>query len=345
MGLFARMETVIKSKMNKVLNRMEDPRETLDYSYEKQLELLQNVKRGVAEVTTSKKRLQLQRVKLMLNINKLEGQAKGAVAANREDLARLALERKAALVQQVEGIDREIEELEKQEEKLIAAEERLSTKVEIFRTRKESIKAQYSAAEAQVKVNESVTGISEEMADIGLAIERAEDKTEDMKARADAIDELMEAGTLQDLTSGRDDVDRELSKIGVKSSVESELARLKAETGKSPEKAKIGEESKSAEEKGDSWVIIRIMGEGQYQASNALRSELNKIDDRIVTLVEEGNAVEFRRELKRLISMIKEKAMPIDAKEIVNSDIIVPPADMSFDEAKAVFKKPGIIED
>src|SRR5664280_1105083 len=135
MGLFARMETVIKSKMNKVLNMMEDPRETLDYSYEKQLELLQNVKRGVAEVTTSKKRLQLQRAKLMQNIDKLEGQAKDAIAANREDLARedlarLALERKAALVQQVEGIDREVIELEKQEEKLIAAEKRLSTKVE-----------------------------------------------------------------------------------------------------------------------------------------------------------------------------------------------------------------------
>ena len=97
MGLFARMETVFKSKMNKVLNRMEDPRETLDYSYEKQLELLQNVKRGVAEVTTSKKRLQLQRAKLMQNTDKLEGQAKDAIAANREDLARLALERKAAL--------------------------------------------------------------------------------------------------------------------------------------------------------------------------------------------------------------------------------------------------------
>ena len=155
MGLFARMETVVKSKMNKILNRMEDPRETLDYSYEKQLELLQNVKRGVVEVTTSKKRLQLQRAKLMQNIDKLEGQAKDAIAANREDLARLALERKAALVQQVEGIDREVVELEKQEEKLIASEKRLSTKVEIFRTRKESVKAQYSAAEAQVKINES----------------------------------------------------------------------------------------------------------------------------------------------------------------------------------------------
>ena len=101
MGLFNRMETVFKSKMNKVLNRMEDPRETLDYSYEKQLELLQNVKRGVAEVTSSKKRLELQRAKLMQNIDKLGGQARDAIAANREDLARLALERKAALVQQV----------------------------------------------------------------------------------------------------------------------------------------------------------------------------------------------------------------------------------------------------
>jgi len=248
MGLFNRMETVFKSKMNKVLNKMEDPRETLDYSYEKQLELLQNVKRGVAEVTSSKKRLELQRAKLMQNIDKLEGQAKDAIAANREDLARLALERKAALVQQVEGIDREITELETQQEKLIASEKRLSTKVEIFRTRKESIKAQYSAAEAQVKINESVTGISEEMADVGLALERAENKTEEMKARASAIDELMEAGTLEDLTGNKDDIDRELTKISTQSNVESELAKLKAEAGKGPEKAKTGENTEERKE-------------------------------------------------------------------------------------------------
>lgn len=249
MGLFARMETVFKSKMNKVLNRMEDPRETLDYSYERQLEMLQNVKRGVAEVATSKKRLQLQRAKLVQSTDKLEKQARDAVAANREDLARLALERKAALAQQVEGIDREIAELEKQEEKLIASEKRLSTKVEIFRTRKESVKAQYSAAEAQVKINESVTGISEEMADVGLALERAENKTEEMKARAEAIDELMEAGTLEDLTGSRDEIERELAKISTQSNVESELSRLKAEAGKGPEKAKTGEEAKGAEER------------------------------------------------------------------------------------------------
>ncbi len=243
------METVFKSKMNKVLNRMEDPRETLDYSYEKQLELLQNVKRGVAEVTTSKKRLQLQRAKLVQSTDKLDRQAKEAIAANREDLARLALERKAALTQQVSGIDSEIAELEKQEEKLIASEKRLSTKVEIFRTRKESIKAQYSAADAQVKINESVTGISEEMADVGLALERAENKTEEMKARADAIDELMETGTLEDLTGSRDEIERELAKISTQTNVDSELARLKAEALKGPEKEKSGDEGKGAEER------------------------------------------------------------------------------------------------
>lgn len=249
MGLFSRIETVFKSKMNKLLNRMEDPRETLDYSYERQLELLQNVKKGVAEVASSKKRLQLQRVKLMQSTDKLEKQAKDAVVAGRDDLARLALERKAALAQQVEGIDREIAELDQQQEKLVESEKRLSTKVEIFRTRKESIKAQYSAAEAHVKINESVTGISEEMADVGLALERAENKTEEMKARAQAIDELMEAGTLEDLTGGRDEIDRKLAKISAQTNVESELATLKAEAGKGPVKTEIGQESTRTEEK------------------------------------------------------------------------------------------------
>lgn len=232
MGLFNRMSTVIKSKMNKIVNKMEDPRETLDYSYEKQLELLQNVKRGVAEVTTSKKRLELQKAKLMQSIDKLDKQARDAVRSDREDLARLALERKTSLMGQVEGLDMEIATLEKEQERLTAAEKRLSTKVEIFRTKKETIKAQYSSAEAQVKINESLSGISEEMADVGLAVERAENKTEEMKARSSALDELIETGVLEDLSGTGDDIDRELRKISAKSDLESELERIKSEEGK-----------------------------------------------------------------------------------------------------------------
>ncbi|WP_135613015.1 PspA/IM30 family protein [Methanococcoides sp. AM1] len=232
MSLFNRMETVLKAKMNKIVNRMEDPRETLDYSYEKQLEMLQGVKRGVAEVATSKKRLQLQRSKLMQSIDKLSGQARDAIKSDREDLARLALERKGALELQVQGLDQQIADLEKEQDKLVAAEKRLSTKVEIFRTKKETIKAQYTAAESQVKINESVSGISEEMADVGLAVERAENKTQDMKARASALDELIETGTLDDITRSGDDIDRELAKISAESNVETELAKLRQEEGK-----------------------------------------------------------------------------------------------------------------
>ncbi|MCC7575344.1 MAG: PspA/IM30 family protein [Methanomethylovorans sp.] len=232
MGLFNRMSTVIKAKMNKIADKMEDPRETLDYSYEKQLELLQNVKRGVADVTTSKKRLELQKAKLQQSIDKLDQQAKDAIKADREDLARLALERKTALVTQVEGLDQQIADLDQEQQKLVAAEKRLSTKVEIFRTKKETIKAQYSSAEAQVKINESFSGISEEMADVGLAMERAENKTEQMKARSAALDELIEQGTLDDLTGSRDEIERELSKLSSQSSVDAELAKLKKEAGK-----------------------------------------------------------------------------------------------------------------
>lgn len=232
MGLFNRMSTVIKAKMNKITDKLEDPRETLDYSYEKQLELLQNVKRGVAEVTTSKKRLELQKAKLQQSIDKLDQQARDAIKADREDLARLALERKAALVVQAQGLDQQIAELDQEQQKLVAAEKRLSTKVEIFRTKKETIKAQYSSAEAQVKINESISGISEEMADVGLAMERAENKTEQMKARSAALDELIEQGTLEDVTGRHDDIDRELAKLSSQNIVDAELAKLKQEAGK-----------------------------------------------------------------------------------------------------------------
>jgi phage shock protein A len=225
------MSTVVQAKMNKIMDKIEDPRETLDLSYEKQLQLLQNVKRGVAEVTTSKKRLELQKAKLQMSLDKLDGQAKEALQAGREDLARKALESKAALQAQSAILDQQIADLSEQQQKLMAAESRLATKVESFRTRKETIKAQYSAAEAQVKVTESVTGISEEMADVGMAVQRAEEKTENMKARSAALDELLEAGTLTDY-SGSDDLDRELAKAKAGSSVDDMLAKMKEEMKK-----------------------------------------------------------------------------------------------------------------
>jgi len=233
MGLIDRTSTIIKAKINKILGKFEDPRETLDYSYEKQVELLQNVKRGVAEVTTAKKRLELQKVKLEQNVKKLDDRAREAIKAGREDLARLALERKTTSLAEIENLNQQIADIAKEQEKLMLTEKRLSAKIETFRSTKETIKAQYSAAEAQVKITESVSGISEEMSDVGLAVQRAQDKTEDMKARAAALDELVEAGTLEDVTGGsKDDIEKELSKIKAKNEVDAQLEALKKEVGK-----------------------------------------------------------------------------------------------------------------
>jgi phage shock protein A len=231
-GLFERMSMVIKAKLSKLLDRAEDPSETLDYSYEEQLKLLQNVKRGIADVTTSKKRLQLQSDKLEQSLVKLETQARDALAAGREDLARQALERKTLAQSQLNDLDVQVQQLEGQQEKLTSSERQLSAKIEAFRSQKEVIKAQYSAAEAQVRIGEAATGIGEQMADTGLAIQRAKDKTEQMQARAGAVEELIEAGTLEDFTAGdQTQLDRELAQISSGQQVDAELERLKAEVG------------------------------------------------------------------------------------------------------------------
>jgi phage shock protein A len=241
-GLMSRTSNAVKAWWSKLLDRAEDPSVTLDYSYEKQLEMLQNVKKGVADVVTAKKRLELQTEKLEQELPKLDQQARQALAAGREDLARAALERKAVAQQQLQGLDNQVEGLEAQQEKLVESEKRLSAKVEAFRSQKEVIKAQYSAAEAQVRIGEAATGIGEEMADTGLAIQRAQDKTEDLQARAAAVDELVAAGTLEDFTSGETSLDRELAQISTQSQVDDELAKLKGELAG-------GEKQKELEEK------------------------------------------------------------------------------------------------
>ena len=235
MGLWQRFTLIFKSKANKALDKAEDPRETLDYSYEKQLELLQKVRRGVADVATSRKRLELQITQLQQQSEKLEGQAKAALAGGREDLAREALTRRSGLETQISDLQVQLAQLQDQEEKLVQASQRLQAKVEAFRTKKETIKATYSAAEAQTKINEAFSGISEELGDVGLAVQRAEDKTAQMQARGQAIDELLASGALDDATgTSKDSITAELERMASTNEVESQLAAMKAEIGTAP---------------------------------------------------------------------------------------------------------------
>jgi len=228
MGVLTRMSTVVRAKMNRLLDKAEDPRETLDFAYEKQMEMLRNVKRGVVEMVTTKRRLELQASKVQETVVKLEEQARQAMAAGREDLARLALQRKQASVYELDGLDQQVANLELEQEKLTKAEQRLKAKVDSFRTRKEIVKAQYNAAQAQVRIGSALSGISEEMGDVQLSIERAETKTESLRARAGAIDELAEAGVLEDFSGREDQLGKELAQITASQNVEDELEGLRA---------------------------------------------------------------------------------------------------------------------
>ena len=232
MGLWKRFTLIFKSKANKALEKRENPAETLDYSYEKQLELLQKVRRGVADVATSRKRVELQIQGLQHQVDKLEQQAKAALAGGREDLAREALTRRSGLMIQIQDLQTQLVTLQGQEEKMVEASRRLQAKIEAFRTKKETIKAQYTAAQAQTKINEAFSGISEELGDVGMAVQRAEDKTASMTARAGAIDELLASGALDDATgTSKDDLTRQLEEMASTSEVDDQLAALKAEIG------------------------------------------------------------------------------------------------------------------
>jgi phage shock protein A len=241
MGLWQRFTMIFKSKANAALDKAEDPRQTLDYSYQKQLELLQQVRRGVADVATSRKRLELQMAQLQQQSTKLEGQAKAALAGGREDLAREALTRRSGLQTQINDLQSQYEGLVAQEEKLTQASQRLQAKVEAFRTQKETIKATYSAAEAQTKINDAFAGLSEELGDVGMAIQRAEDRTAQLQARASAVDELLASGALEDPTGmSKDSITLELERMASGNDVEAQLAAMKAEIGGGAPPAAIG---------------------------------------------------------------------------------------------------------
>ena len=227
MGMGSRFTTIVKAKMTRLLDRAEDPRETLDYAYERQLETMRKVKQGLVEVVAAKRRLQYQAERVRGDIPKVEQQAQQALTLNREDLARIALQRKQTALAELQGLEEQIDGLEQEQERLTQAEQRLKYKVNSFRTQKEVIKAQYTAAEASVRIGGALSGLSEEMADVGSAVERAQNKTEQMRSRSAAIDELASVGLLEDFTQLQDPVGRELANLSAEQNVELELEAMK----------------------------------------------------------------------------------------------------------------------
>jgi phage shock protein A len=231
MGVFQRAHDIMAAKTNKALDAAEKPDEMLDYSYEKMLDQITQVRRALVDVAASKKQIELQETQLQHTIDHLQDQARAALAQNREDLAKEALSRKAVAQSQVDAMEPQRQQLDEEEQKLEKTLSALQERVNAFRTQKETMKAQYTAAKAVSSVDESVAGISKSLGDSGEALQRAQDKIANMQAHAGALDELMQSGVLEDMSGGGDDIQQELDKVGASSQVDAELAALKAEVG------------------------------------------------------------------------------------------------------------------
>jgi phage shock protein A len=228
MSLWSRIKLLFKMRSSAALDRAENPLQVLEYVYGQQQEFLRKVRRGLIEVATAKRQLELQVQRQTERIPQLEVQARRAMAANREDLARAALQRKQMVISELDGLERQLAEVAAEEHKLINAEQQISVRVDEFRTHRQTISARYTAAEAQVRINEALSGVSDELGDLSIALGRAEEKTQRMLARASALDTLITTGSFGPLNAGGDKIERELRQLSAASAVEKELAALKA---------------------------------------------------------------------------------------------------------------------
>ncbi|HEX3630404.1 MAG TPA: PspA/IM30 family protein [Candidatus Dormibacteraeota bacterium] len=324
MSVFQRMNDVIQQKVNSVLDKAEDPNQALDLSYQKQLEALQQVRRGVADVLTSEKRLELQRNELQQSQSKLQAQAREALQQGREDLARLALTRAQAAQEQLDGLQQQIAQLTAQEQKLEDTAAKLQAKVEAFRTQRETMKAQYTAAKASTQVGESVTGLSEHMADVNLMLDRAREKTSQMQARAAAVDQLMDSGALDTIGPGsQDDIDRQLKVHVVDDAVDQQLAAMKRQLG-----------GGSAGQLSAGTIVVRIQGEDQYRLQQNDRAKLDQFDADLLAAIKAGDEPRFKGTLTTLLSWVRGAGQKLANDDLSTSDVVLPSSDMSLTEAQ-----------
>jgi phage shock protein A len=235
MTLFQRAHDILAAKANKALDAAEKPDEMLDLSYEQMLDHITQVRRALVDIAASRKQIELQEAQLKHSVDHLQDQAKAALGQGREDLAREALSRGSAAQSQIDGMETQHQQLTEQEQKMEQTLQALQTRVNQFRTQKEVLKAQYTAAAATSTVNEEVAGISSTLGDSGEALQRAQDKIANMQARAEATDELLQSGVLEDVGGGDDDIQKELDEASSSADVDRQLAALKAQIASSPD--------------------------------------------------------------------------------------------------------------
>lgn len=345
MSLFRRMSQVFQQKANATLNRVEDPAQALDLSYSKMVDNLSQVRRSVADVLTSQKRLESQQIGLQSQYDKLQGQARQALQQGQEDLAKQALGRAQPLLPQISALTPQIESLKQQQQSLEQSARQLSTKIEQFRAQRDTMKAQYTAAKASTAAMESLSGLSEQMTDVNMMMDRAKDKVEQMQARAQAVSQLAESGVLDStaLGGGSDDIEAALASGSPLNDVNFQLEQMKAELATSGDKA-IGQANGRTPSSGalaeNNSLVIRIAGESRYRVPSSIRPALEGLDTAMETAINANDSDAFSKCSQQLSKLIRDAGQQLDDTDMTTSDLVVPASDMTIAEAKKLMSPP-----
>lgn len=242
MGIARRIAELYQMKVNALLDRAEDPRQMLDYTYAQQQQFLRVMRAAVADVAASRNRARAQEVELRRAASRLRAQAKQAMAAGQEELGRDALAHRAEMLAYADDLAAEQAALRAEQERLAEETRRLEARFEVFRYRKEALKAAYTAAEAAAgAAAEAPAGSFVTVPDVADAARRAEDQAAALHARAVALSEQIKVGgpgMLPPLDAYR--IQDQLDALARDAAVEEELAKIKAQmaprTSKQPGK-------------------------------------------------------------------------------------------------------------
>lgn len=356
MSMFKRVSQVFQQKSNALLDKVEDPTQAIDLSYEKMQENLQQVRRSIADVLTSQKRLEAQRAQLQAQYDKLQGQARQALQQGQEDVAKMALQRATAIQPQIDSLTPQINQLAQQESALEETGRTLNSKIEAFRAQRDTMKAQYTAAKASSSALENLTGLSDQMTDVNMMMDRAQDKISQMQSRAAAVGELANSGVLDSPSLGGhgDDIEAALAQKSSANDVDLQLAAMKAELNGPAQPASLGAPTNSSDTKelhasdtttaaaspapvtGDSFVV-RVLGQNRFRIPNSIRPALDGLDAALEMAVDKNDAESFAQLVKQLGLLVSTNGTALEETDTTKADIVLPSPDMTLDEAKKLF--------
>lgn len=340
MSVFRRFSQVFQQRANAAVDRLEDPSQAIDLSYQQLLEQQQELRVALVEATTGQKRLENQATELDSRVAKLNQAARQAMQAGKEDLATQALTQAEVVAQQRSQLDPQIQTVRAQVQKLQQATQKYAAKVQAFGSQRESLKASYEASKATSTAGDTLAGIGEHTSDAAMMMQRAQDKIARTQAHADAVDSLLDSGALDTplISGGGSAMEDQITATVVDTNVQAKLAAMKSQMG-------LGAPSAAAAPQlGAAGIVIRIHGDEQYRLEASLRPSLDEFDHRLVAAVRDNDDAAYHAALKDVVAFVKSKGQALPHGDLSASEIILPGDDMSLADVTAMLQRENWLE-